>query len=187
VRFPAAEQEIVRQEIIHLVSEETKLSNRDSDKDFTQIFKTAKPAFQKLFDSRTGQRPLLREVTDILLADGGAHLSIGASLVERATGTRPAGAEVKDFMERCPPFKALLVALCFSQYDRCIRGEREPSLGKAGRQDMFSAVYLPYCKVFVTNDEGQGKALVAVSDLMEQPASILMYDEFKANLFGLSA
>jgi hypothetical protein len=55
--------------------------------------------------------------------------------------------EVKDFIDRCPPFKALLIALCFIQYDRCIRGENEPSLGKAGRYDTFSAVYLPYCRV----------------------------------------
>jgi hypothetical protein len=31
---------------------------------------------------------------------------------------------------------------CFTQYDRCIREERQQSLGRAGRNDMFSAVYL---------------------------------------------
>jgi len=151
------------------------------------IFAAAKPAFQRLFEDGSGQRPSLRDVTDILLAVGGAHLSIGAGLVERAIGTPPVDADVKDFMDRCPPFKALLVALCFSQYDRCIRGEREPSLGKAGRLDVFSAVYLPYCQVFVTKDEGQHKALTAVSELMELSTSILMYEVFKANLFGLIA
>lgn len=186
VRFPAAEKEITRQEIIHSVSDETRASHRESDKGFRSIFAAAKPAFQKLFEGSSGQRPSLPKVTDILLTEGGAHLSIGAELVERAIGTRPVEADVKDFMDRCPPFKALLVALCFSQYDRCIRGEREPSLGRAGRLDMFSAVYLPYCLVFVTNDKGQYKALTAVSELMELPTSILLYDEFKANLFGLS-
>lgn len=106
-------------------------------------------------------------------------------MMERATTVLPLEAEVRDFIERCPPFKALLLSLCFSQYDMCIRDPRKLSLGKAGRHDMFSAVYLPYCMVFVTNDPGQWKALTAVADLMAQEMSILMYDEFKAGLFGL--
>jgi hypothetical protein len=50
---------------------------------------------------------------------------------------------------------------------------------------MFSAVYLPYCVVFVTNDPGQWKALTAVADLMPCESEIRIYDDFKANLFGL--
>jgi hypothetical protein len=83
--------------------------------------------------------------------------------------------------------KALLLALCFSQYDRCIREERQESLGRAGRLDVFSSVYLSYCRVFVTNDDGQCKALKAVAELMGREVEILMYEEFKAKLFGLSA
>src|SRR5207302_7233896 len=98
--------------------------------------------------------------------------SIGAGLMERATKVLPSNSEVQEFIEKCPPFKALLVALCFSQYDMCIRDHRKPSLGKAGRYDMFSAVYLPYCREFVTNDPGQCKALIAVAGLMGSEAEI---------------
>lgn len=187
VRFFEADREVVMREIVSSVSDETRQGLRQLDKDYVAIFSTAKPAFQKLFEGGTGRCPSLREVTDILLADGGAHLSIGASLMERATGTRPSESEAKDFIERCPPFKALLVALCFSQYDRCIREERQESLGRAGRLDMFSSVYLAYCRVFVTKDSGQCKALKAVAELMGREMEILMYDEFKAKLFGLTA
>lgn len=186
VRFFDGEQEIFRQEVVHELSDETRTRNRQWDKDFRVIFSNAKPAFQKIFEERNEARPSLRAVTEHLMADGGAYLTIGAGLMERATGTRPDEAAVKDFIERCPPFKALLIALCFSQYDRCIRGEHEPSLGKAGRYDMFSAVYLPYCRFFVTNDEGQCKALRAVAELMDGEMEILMYAEFKAKLFGLA-
>jgi len=93
--------------------------------------------------------------------------------------------EVKDFIERCPPFRALLVALCFSQYDRCIRDQKKQSLGKAGRNDMFSAVYLAYSKVFVTNDDGHCKAMRIVADLASLDTTVLIYDEFKSGLVGL--
>ena len=184
IRFFQGEQEIFRQEIVHEFSDETRTSNRKWDKDFKALFSAARPAFQQLFEQE--ERPSLKAVTEHLMSGGGAYLSIGAGLMERATKVLPLETEVKDFIDRCPPFKALLVALCFSQYDRCIRGENEASLGKAGRYDMFSAAYLPYCKVFVTRDEGQWKALTAVAELMRREMEILMYNDFKAKLFGLS-
>jgi hypothetical protein len=67
----------------------------------------------------------------------------------------------------------------------CIRDPRKASLGKAGRYDMFTAVYLPYCEVFVTNDPGQWKTLTAVADLTGSEMEILLYADFKANLFWL--
>jgi hypothetical protein len=186
VRFPEAEGEVVRQEVIHLTSKETREALRKWDKDFGAIFSNARPAFQKLFENHSGQRPSMQEVTDRLLGEGGAHRDIAINLFERGTGTRLNEAEVQDFTERCPPFKALLVALCFSQYDRCIRDQREESLGKAGRLDMFSAVYLAYCKLFVTNDEGQCKALKAVADMIGKDTEVVLYSQFKAKLFGLT-
>ena len=188
IRFFQGEQEIFRQEIVHELSEETRTSNRKWDKDFKALFSAARPAFQQLFEQE--ERPSLKAVTEHLMsgagAGGGAYLSIGAGLMERATKVLPPESDVKDFIDRCPPFKALLIALCFSQYDRCIRGENVPSLGKAGRYDMFSAAYLSYCKVFVTRDEGQWKALTAVAELMGREVEILMCDAFKAKLFGLA-
>jgi hypothetical protein len=183
IRFFDGEQEIYRQEIVHNLSQETRTSNKKWDRDFRAIFRAAKPAFQKLFE--TEERPSLKAVTEHLMSVGGTYLTIGADLMERATKLRPPEFEVKDFIDRCDPFKALLVALCFRQYDTCIRDPRKPSLGRAGRYDMFSAVYLPYCVVFVTNDPGQWKALKAVADLMPCETEIRMYEDLKANLFGL--
>jgi hypothetical protein len=184
VRFPQAENEIARQEIVHSVSDETRAHNQQTNRSYLEIFRKAKPAFDKIFEGRK-ERPTLKEVTEHLLAEGGAHLVIGADLVERATKTRPTEAEVKDFVKRCDPFRALLVTLCFSQYDLCIRGENVESLGKAGRLDMFSAVYTPYCAVFVTNDEGQCKAITEVARLAGLDPSVVMYPAFKESLFGL--
>lgn len=184
VRVAAAEEEVARQEFLHSMSEQTRREMKEWDKQYLNIFRDAKPAFQTLFAS--GQtRPSVREVTDKLMAEGGAHLEIGAGLFERAAGTRPTQTQMQDFIERCPPFRALLVALCFTQYDRCIREERQQSLGKAGRNDMFSAVYLAYCKVFVTDDDGQCKAMKVVADLTCLDVTVLMYDQFKSGLIGL--
>ena len=50
---------------------------------------------------------------------------------------------------------------------------------------MFSAVYLSYCKVFVTNDSGHCKAMKAVAEYTGLDTTVRMYDEFKSGLFGL--
>jgi hypothetical protein len=184
IRVAAAEHEVARQEFMHDLSEQTRREMKEWDKQYANIFRNAKPAFQNLFES-SETRPSVREVTEKLMGEGGAHLEIGADLFERAAGTRPTQAQMKDFIERCPPFRALLVALCFSQYDRCIREERQQSLGRAGRNDMFSAVYLAYCKVFVTNDDGHCKAMKVVAELTGLDTTVLMYDEFKSGLIGL--
>jgi hypothetical protein len=157
---------------------------KEWNKQYLDIFRNAKPAFQSLFPPAE-TRPSVREVTEKLMGEGGAHLEIGAGLFERAAGTRPTMEQMKDFIERCPPFRALLVALCFTQYDRCIREERQQSLGRTGRNDMFSAVYLAYCKVFVTDDDGHCKAMNVVADLAGLDTTILTYQEFKSGLVGL--
>ena len=181
VRFLEAEHEIARQNFLHSLSAETLTHNRNAEDQFIALFATARPHFQKLFvDGK--ERPSLEEVANILVRKGGAHFEIAMDLYERAAGRRPSDGEIKDFVERCPPFKALIMALCFSQYDICIRRDNAPRLGKAGRQDMFSAVFLPYCKLFVTNDEGQYKALKMVADLSGLETTILMSEDFKRSL-----
>lgn len=98
IRFFEGEQEIFRQEIIHELSEETRTSNRAWGKDFTTLFSSARPAFQKLFEGGE-PRPSLQEVTEHLMSGDGAYLSIGAGLMERATKIRPPVSEVR-FLNR---------------------------------------------------------------------------------------
>jgi hypothetical protein len=183
VRYEVAEREIVRQKFVHTTSDETRQENREAEREFRNTFASAKPALDKVFETGR-ERPSLEEVTRVLVAEGGAYFITAANLVERATGSRPTNIETKDFVERCPPFKALIMALCVSQYDIGIRAENTVSLGKAGRVDMFSAVFLPYCEIFVTRDPGQCKALKQVAKLMDLETSITMYEDFKRGLLG---
>jgi hypothetical protein len=183
IRIKAAEIEVARQEFMHTLSDQTRREMKQWNRQFLKIFRDAKPAFQALFIPGK-VRPSIREVTEKLMSEGGAHLEIGANLYERAVGSRPNQTQTKDFVDRCPPFRALLIALCFAQYDTCIRDEKKQSLGKAGRNDMFSAVYLPYCKVFVTADDGHCKAMRTVAELCGIECAVQTYDEFRSALVG---
>lgn len=178
VRFREGEVEIARQDFVHDLSEETLADQREVERQYGQIFSTAKPVFQKLLVGGDGERPALEVVVEALLGEGGAHRELGADLVERATGKRPTSESVKDLLDRCPPFRAVLTALCVSQYDRCIRADRTPTFGKAGRLDSLSATYLPYCEFFITNDNGQLKTLTTVNRLTEGRTIVERYSDF---------
>jgi hypothetical protein len=52
----------------------------------------------------------------------------------------------------------------------------------AGRNDLFMAVYLPYCNVFVTDDVGQQNALRAMAQEVGLGVKILNYPDFRAGL-----
>src|SRR4029077_15918275 len=104
---------------------------------------------------------------------------LAADLYERSAGRRPTDAELTDFVERCPPFKSMMMALCFMQYDLSVREANAPRLGKAGRLDTLSAVYLPYCETFITNDHGQQQALTKVAKLTELETVMQSYDDFR--------
>jgi hypothetical protein len=183
----ALEDELAHPELLNSLSEKTLESQRKAENQFAELFDSARPAFQKIF-SAGAQRPPVREVVSKLLADDGAYMSIGAGFVERVTSKRPTEQETKSFVRHCPPFNALLVGLCVAQYDRCIRGDREPWIAwKAGRHDMFSAVYLPYCDVFVTRDEPQQEGLTEVASITGLNVSVETYKTFKRRLFGIAA
>src|SRR5262245_37439977 len=49
VRFREAEQEIARQEFLHSLSAETCTHNRQAEKQFSTLFASARPHFEKLF------------------------------------------------------------------------------------------------------------------------------------------
>ncbi len=178
VRFREAEVEIARQDFVHSLSEETRAEQRELATQYEQVFSMARPVFQELFVGRDGERPTLEIVVEVLLGEGGAHLELGADLVERATGKRPTSESVKNLLNRCPPLRALLTALCVSQYDRCIRADRTPTFGKAGRLDSLSATYLPYCEFFITNDNGQLTTLTTVNGLIAGKTIVERYSDF---------
>lgn len=185
VRLIAAESEVVKREIIDMVSDENRASNQAAEEEFKQLFATARADFQRAL-KRQKIRPSLQDVIRDQLDAGGPHLAIAGDLVERAVGQRLTDAEIRTFVDACPPLKALLVALCFSQYDRCMKVDGEPSLGKAGRIDILSSVYLPYARLFVTHDKGQLGALTAIAKEAQQETEVLSYLAFRDRLFGLS-
>jgi hypothetical protein len=108
----------------------------------------------------------------------------GQTLYEAVTKNRPSEADIKMFMNVCPPFRAAVYGwLVLSWYDRCIRlPGMEPSFG-ANRNDMMMSVYLPYCHRFVSAEKYrvQEQCLREVAAAADIDCEVLSYEDFCAS------
>lgn len=185
VRFRSAERVLGRGA---LVTEELAAQQRGElrkwGREFEDIYKGMRPAFDELFNKAGEARPSLNSLLERFLREGGALWKYG-ELIYSKVDPSPTEESVRAFYRAFPPFRALMIALCVVHFDRCIRDERQgPSL-RAGRIDMFMATYLPYCDVFVSDDERQLRSLEQVAAAIDVDVKIRSYPDFRAGLVGL--
>ncbi len=90
---------------------------------------------------------------------------------------------MKHFIDNCPPFRALLCASLMSWYQHSARDE-DGERFKAGRNDLFMALYLPYCDTFVTSEKyaEQERCLRKIASILGLRTEILSYDAFISRL-----
>jgi len=116
------EDEIARQEFIddNIAAEQRRFS-AEIGSEFAQIHEDARPHFEKLFRRHGTTPPSLSELVKALQMPGGAFWSLGAGGYRKATGTTLGEAAARDFVDACPPFRALLMALCVAQHQRSVQ------------------------------------------------------------------
>ncbi len=185
VRFHAAEREIIIREITcdEKLALEQVAELKAQDKVFKKIFGDARPHFDEIFENH-GERIEDCKVLVEALQTGkdGAFWAIGADLYMRVTGKEAEEATIRKFVDVCPPFKALLLAICIAEFEYTIRDMRTGTSFRAGRLDLFSAVYLPYCDQFVTADERQHNALKEIVAVGGLETEIVLYQDFRERL-----
>jgi len=115
---------------------------------------------------------IARKKTSILFA-------IGQGLYEKVATIKLSDAEIKTFMDICPPFRASCYAVLGSWYDCSLK--HPPPKKPAGRNDHMMAAYLPYCERFVTRDKKQTKRLQEVAVEAQITCDVRYYDEFLAS------
>lgn len=187
VRCKEYEEEIARGEFIDdKVSKEQKDFANEAKAGFTNIFECARPRFQEIL-RRGGAASLgCSELVNALKVDGGAFWSIAVGLYRKATEVTLDEGTARHFVDDCPPCRALLMALCLAQHQRCIA---PPASKKAKRRlpnafDLYMSLYLSYCDVFVTADPGQQVALRDVASFAQLTTEIQGYSEFCARLLS---
>lgn len=184
VRAVDFEREIGRRRFVwdDELSAEQRARQIQDQKDYRRLYTRLQPKLAKIiFDHGEALPVTLQEViTRLRASDNKLMLGTGKMLYDRAAGTDVSEATIMDFINVCPPFRALLYGTLISWYDLSIRDRHAGEKFQAGRNDMFMSVYLPYCDQFITAEERgeQEKCLREVINLAELETRVLSYDDF---------
>lgn len=107
-------------------------------------------------------------------------------MYERAAGRRPTETEVRAFAEECPPFKALMLAIVHALFEWAIREKQAKKDRRVGRTDLFCSLYLPYCDIYITNDDEQRRCLIEIAVAAKLPVEVISFEKFSQR-FALKA
>lgn len=184
VRAWEYEREIDRPEFVwdDALSAAQRARQIQGQKEYRQMYCGLRPKLALVFAKHDEALPLtLNEVVTRLRESGSTLLvDTGKLLYDRAANANVSHATVTEFMNVCPPFRALLYGTLLSWYDLSIRDRHAGEKFQAGRNDMFMSVYLPYCDQFITAEEKgeQEKCLREIVNLAELETQVLSYDDF---------
>lgn len=162
------------------LSAEQRADLKTRSREYEDMWASLNPELKEVFKKHgEAPPPTFREVIARMKAEGNLIWHLGKQLYDRAAGTDASEATIKEFMEVCPPFRAMIYAILLSWYDRAVRDENGEKF-KAGRNDMFMAMHLPYCDKFVSAEKygEQERCLREVAFVAELETEILSYDDF---------
>jgi hypothetical protein len=148
--------------------------------EFETIYADARPHFDAIFDRHSDHaRPTVEEVLEAFQQPGGSFWEMAARLYERACGHCPDEDVVRRFVDLCPPFRTILSAMVLAQHDRVIGEKTDRQRARlAGRVDVYSATFLPYCAIFVSDDRDQQRFLRKVVELTGATTEVLWFNTF---------
>jgi len=144
---------------------------------FDKMWKGLRPKLDEILKKDPSKRPTTyQQAVEIATMERGVLWSFGQGLYERVAGKEPTDAEIKAFMDVCPPFRATGYGLVMAWYNGSLRPlDRTPT---AKRNDLMMAAYLPYCDKFVTADWAQRKELREIAVEARIGCEIISFEEF---------
>ena len=154
-------------------------------KKFGCYWSTLRPKLDKEFERCGEARPkTFREVLPRIQVEGGFVWSIGKDLYDHAAETDASETTIRQFMDSCPPFRAVVYANLLVWYHRSLRDLLAGEKFSAGGIDLLMAIYLPYCDQFITAEIGgeQEKCLREVAIAADLNTEVRSYDDFCSSL-----
>jgi hypothetical protein len=186
IRFAQCEVGIARRDFSENESEEERKFAAETEAQFTKTFADPRPHFEKVFEEGIERPTNADELLAHLTGVGGAFWIMAANLYERAAGVRPTEEQIRAFAEHCPPFLALMLGLFHAQFEWSIREQPIKKNKRIGKTDLFCAIYLPFCDLYITDDEEQRRCLAEIATTAKLPVEILSLASFSDRLMPLA-
>jgi hypothetical protein len=187
IRFIQCETEVARKAFTNKESSEERQAAQKYEEEFTRVFTNAGPHFRKIFEDGMTRPSNADELLAHLHGAGGVFWVMAADLYERATSIRLTEEQIRLFADDCPPFFALMLTLVHAQFEWAeIRANPIKKRKRVGRQDLFCAIYLPYCDLYVTDDDEQRRCLQEIAVTAKLSVDVISFTDFSSRLMPLS-
>lgn len=184
IRAQALEQALIRRNYTDQVCEEQRKLQFASEEKYKRNWNALRPRLAPILKKlKSSQKPVsYSQAARIAEMTGGVLWGIGAEIFRSETGISLSDDEVSDFMNACPPFRALCYAGVGSWYDRAL-GPTHKKRAKIGRNDTMMACYLPYCDKFIARDWPQVNRFREIAALADIKCEVLSYHEFRESFY----
>jgi hypothetical protein len=75
-----------------------------------------------------------------------------------------------------------MLGLVHAQFEWSITANPAKKRKRVCKLDLFSAIYLPYCDMYITEDDEQRKCLIEIAATAKLPVEIFSVSDFSARL-----
>lgn len=153
------------------------------EESFRDAHRTARDAFQELFTSGRSPRP--RTVSALIrhyVQNEDFLYEVVSPIYLRSTGKELPRNELRQFLVDVPSWQQYFLGWAHSVYSRTIRETKYGVKTNAGTIDLWCAVYLCFCDVFVTDDQAQRRALRILNVFNRRRTRVISYDTLRMRL-----
>jgi len=150
---------------------------------FRKVHEKARSAFQDLFGK--GKLPRLHTGSDLIrhyCSSEDFLFEVVGELYLKTTGSVLKADRVKQFLSEVPQWNLYLLGWAQAIFNRAIREQGYGASRHAGTIDLSCAAYLPSCDCFVTDDNGQRRALRIINTFNPRKTRIISYNEMRKQL-----
>jgi hypothetical protein len=150
---------------------------------FKESHRRARPMFQSLLESGEGGRPRTSaEILRLFIKNDQQVVELTQTLYCDATGNQISVDEARLFLKQTPQWVLFYCGWGHAIFARALQKDKFGSGRNPGTIDLWCAIYLPLCDVFVTDDVAQRRALRILNVLNGKRSRIMSYEEMRARL-----
>jgi hypothetical protein len=156
---------------------------------FENLWTALRPKLEAVIAEGRAKRPesFAEAMKEVATVEGGLFWHVARGLYERVTGTTVNEADLRAFVDMCPPFRAVCYALMMAWYNFALKAQQLNEPDPPGRNDLLMAVYLPYCGRFVAKDWPQERDLRQIAVEARIDCDVLSFKDFGAGFSPLVA
>jgi hypothetical protein len=100
-------------------------------------------------------------------------------IYERAVGKPLPRNELRPLLNSIPQWSMFLIGYVCAIYQRAVKEQGFSYKRNPGNLDLWSAIYLPSCDTFITNDTRQRRALKIINKSNNHPSQIISYSKWR--------